>query len=101
MLFIKKSFICKESGTATEAATSVCNFVKKETLAHVFSCEFCKISKNTFLIEHLRVTASAATKLKLVTKMKKHNQLYFGTLVLSSYFYCGDSSNMALKNISE
>ena len=26
---------------------SACNFTKKETLAQVFSCEFCKISKNT------------------------------------------------------
>ena len=25
-----------------------CNFIEKETLAHVFSFEFCKISKNTF-----------------------------------------------------
>ena len=25
-----------------------CNFIKKETLAQVFSCEFCKISNNTF-----------------------------------------------------
>ena len=29
--------------------TSACNFIKKETLAQVFSCEFCLISKNTFL----------------------------------------------------
>ena len=36
---------------------SVCNFIKKETLAQVFSCEFFEISKNTFLIEHLRTTA--------------------------------------------
>ena len=35
-----------------------CNFIKKETLAQVFSYEFCKISKNTFFIEHLRTTAS-------------------------------------------
>ena len=34
------------------------NFIKNETLAQVFSCEFCEISKNTFLAEHLRVTAS-------------------------------------------
>ena len=34
------------------------NFLKKETLAQVFSCEFCDISKNTFFAEHLRVTAS-------------------------------------------
>ena len=25
-----------------------CNFIKKETLAQVFFCEFCEISKNTF-----------------------------------------------------
>ena len=29
---------------------------------------------------------------KLVMKSKKHNQLYFGTLVLVSYCYCGDNS---------
>ena len=27
-----------------------CNFIKKETLAQVFSCEFYEISKNTFLL---------------------------------------------------
>ena len=30
-----------------------CNFIKKEALAQVFSCEFCEISKNTFLTEDL------------------------------------------------
>ena len=34
------------------------NFIKKESLAQVISCEFCEISKNTFYIEHLRATAS-------------------------------------------
>ena len=33
-----------------------CNFIKKETPAQVFSCEFCKISKNTFSIEHLQTS---------------------------------------------
>ena len=32
---------------------SVKKVLKKETLAQVFSCEFCEISKNTFFIEHL------------------------------------------------
>ena len=32
-------------------------YLKKETLAHVFSCEFWEISKNTFFTEHLRATA--------------------------------------------
>ena len=31
-----------------------CNFINKETLAQAFSCEFCEISKSTFLSEHLR-----------------------------------------------
>ena len=33
-------------------------FIKKETLAQVFSCEFCEITKNTFFTEHLWTTAS-------------------------------------------
>ena len=32
--------------------------LKKETLAQMFSCEFCEISKNTFFTEHLWTTAS-------------------------------------------
>ena len=36
----------------------VCNFIKRETLAHVFSCEFCEIFKNTFFTEQLQVTDS-------------------------------------------
>ena len=33
-------------------------FIKKETLAQVFSCEFCKISNNTFFTGHLQKIAS-------------------------------------------
>ena len=35
--------------------------IKKEALAQVFSCEFCKISRNTFFIEHFWATASDIT----------------------------------------
>ena len=35
-----------------------CNFIKKEILAQVFSCEICKISKNTGFTKHLWVAAS-------------------------------------------
>ena len=38
--------------------TKVSNFIKKESLSQVFSCEFCEISKNTFLIVHLLTTVS-------------------------------------------
>ena len=37
-----------------KVAGQACNFIKKESLAQVFSCEFCQISKNNFLTEHLR-----------------------------------------------
>ena len=33
------------------------NSINKETLAQVFSCEFCEIFKNTYFTEHLRTTA--------------------------------------------
>ena len=32
---------------------SVCDFIKNKTLAQVFFCEFCEVSKNTFFTEHL------------------------------------------------
>ena len=38
---VRVSFLIKLQG-------ETCNFIKKETLEQVFSCEFCKISKNTF-----------------------------------------------------
>ena len=41
-----------------KVAGATCNVIKKETLAQVFSCEFCEISKNTFLTEHVWATAS-------------------------------------------
>ena len=41
-----------------------CNFIKKETLAQVFSFEFCEISKKTFFTEHLRTTASVIKEQK-------------------------------------
>ena len=36
-----------------KVAGLACNFIKKETLAQVFSYEFCEISKNTLFTEHL------------------------------------------------
>ena len=36
----------------------LCNFIRNEALAQVFSCEFCEICKNTLFLEHLRTTAS-------------------------------------------
>ena len=43
-----------------------CNFIKKETLTQVFSCEFCEISKSTFFTQHLRTIASFIVNLSYV-----------------------------------
>ena len=42
--------------------SQACNFIKKETLAQVFSYEFCEISNNIFFTEHLWATASKTGK---------------------------------------
>ena len=38
--------------------SQVCNFIKKESLPQVFSCEFCKISKSNFSHRKPTVVAS-------------------------------------------
>ena len=47
------------SNTIKICKPQACNFIEKGTLAQELSCEFCEIFKNTFLVEHLRTTASA------------------------------------------
>ena len=39
---------CARVSFLIKLQAGACNFIKKEILAQVFSCEFCEISKNTF-----------------------------------------------------
>ena len=55
-LFFNK--VADKYTTTTAGRPQACNFIKKETLAQVFSCEFCEISKNTFFHRTLLVAAS-------------------------------------------
>ena len=43
------------------AMQAACNFNKKDTLAQVFSCEFCEISKNTFSYKTPPAAASTSS----------------------------------------
>ena len=52
-----------------QVSGQICNFIKKETLAKVFSCEFFEIFKNTFLTEQLRATASGHPSLNVKWQM--------------------------------
>ena len=56
-VFCKKG-VPKNFAKSTGKRPEVSNFIKKETLTQVFSCEFCEIFKNNFCTEHLWTTAS-------------------------------------------
>ena len=50
-MFCKKGFCentCAWASFLVKLQAQVCNFIKKETLAQVFSCEIFEISNNTF-----------------------------------------------------
>ena len=58
-LFNKETLQRVDAATCrVESRSLACNFIKKETLAQVFSCEFCETSKNTFFTEHIWTAAS-------------------------------------------
>ena len=48
---------CPNQLTGFYMRAKACNFIKKENLAQLLSYEFCKISKNIFFTELLRMTA--------------------------------------------
>ena len=50
--------LCQSLFFKKSCSPKACNFIKKEILAQVLSCEFCEISKNTFFKEHLWRAAS-------------------------------------------
>ena len=53
-----------------ESKPKSCNFMKKGSLARMFSCEFCDISNNPFSPEHLWTTASVSVSLILSIRRK-------------------------------
>ena len=53
---------CARVSFVINLQASACNFMKKEALAQVFSCEFSEISKNIFFHRTPLVTASAPGK---------------------------------------
>ena len=66
--FVKKVFLeisqnsqentCARDSFLIKLRAETCNFIKKESLAQVFSCEFCEISKSTFFYRTPPVAAS-------------------------------------------
>ena len=54
---VLRNFTKFPESTCVRVSTLI-NFIKIETLAQVFSCEFCEISKNIFFTEYVWATAS-------------------------------------------
>ena len=82
----------------------VCNVIKKETLAQVFSCEFCEISKNTFFTEHLRATASECWHhMKTSQMICTENQLtaFHTFLVIVTLVWNGSFEHFLLARVVE
>ena len=57
-----------------------CNFIKKDILAQVISCEFCEISKKTFSIEHLQTTTFSRGKVSLYRSSRLQMLFKIGAL---------------------
>ena len=77
-MFLKISQNSQESTCARasvliklKTAGFACNFIKKETLAQVYSCEFCEIFKNNYFIEHVRTTAFAFRSIERFCLLEK------------------------------
>ena len=60
-VFCKKG-VFRNLTKSTGKHLQACSFIKKETLAQVFSCEFCEISKNTLFYRTPLVAASDVSK---------------------------------------
>ena len=75
--FLKKH-LCQNLFFNKVAGQKPATFIKKETLAHVFFCEFCEISQNTFPTEHLQWLLLSITyflsSIKIHFVFKKFNQ---------------------------
>ena len=63
-VFYKKGILKNFAKFTRKHGCEACNFIKKETLGQVFSCELCEIFKKTFFTEHLQATASDHNKFK-------------------------------------
>ena len=78
-------------GTLLKKRLWACNFIKKEPLAQVFSCEFCEISKNTFFT-FLQNTSGGCLCMYIKSKIKVDisfsNLCWIVSLCIEYGYYC-------------
>ena len=64
MCSVKKMLLKNSKYPQKNTCAKTCNFIKKETMAQVFSCECCEIFKNTFLYRTPPVATSILNNAK-------------------------------------
>ena len=74
---------CARVSFLIKMQASTCNFIKKETLAQVFSCEYSEISKNNFSYRTPPVAASVESKSDVIFL----NQTNCSVQYYISYFF--------------
>ena len=72
-----------------------CNFIKKEALAQVFSCEFCEISKDAFFYRTPLVAASAFDSVRAQFLLGNIS----GLLVIYLFNYNSSKSTFYMLNV--
>ena len=91
VLLMEVQFWCFATLLKSHFCIQACNFIKRETLAQVFSCEFYEIFKNTFLTEHLRwlllTFYSESTLRSFRTSCSKQEQYLKFKLTVTSWKY--------------
>ena len=74
-----------------------CNFIKKETLAQVLSCEFFEISKNTFINRTPLVTASVICS--FICQFSIHHCWYYYNQKQSLVVFCKNRCSYRFRKI--
>ena len=67
-MFLEISQNSQETPVPESRRLQACNFITKEILAKVFSCEFCKISRNTFFYRTPPVAVSERLDVNAIYK---------------------------------
>ena len=83
-VFFKKKGVIRNFSKFTGKHLCQKLFFKKETLAQVFSCEFCEISTNTFFTKNLWATASIFLKLDIC--LTQLGARFYKIFINSNYF---------------
>ena len=93
---------CARDSFLIKLQAEACNFIKKESLAQVFSCEFCEISKNTFFHRTPLVAASVYYLRKKLSKFSNAQRKVFHAISfqLCSTAYSKFSLNVSLREIN-